>query len=297
MFDRALLLEPVGESTPCGPPLRDHPAYDDLRKLATSPQQPEWGRLRSKAVTLAEASRDLRAWIWVTRASLCTEGLLGLANGLELIADGLERFWDLLPPLDAEEDDPRERFLGRLMALTELGVTNYRCKLDELVSSGRNLTDLRADLDKAIAAASEDASASAAIARVHAATQAITRTFVSRFGAQRDPQLGFEVVLGKLMALETKLDAGRVDAPPTAASAPAGKGQVLGGISSRHDVVRALELILEYYEGNEPSSPVPLLVRRAKRLVPLSFADAMKELAPGGLKELQVVTGVTDEKK
>jgi type VI secretion system protein ImpA len=55
--------------------------------------------------------------------------------------------------------------------------------------------------------------------------------------------------------------------------------------------------VLEYYKGNEPSSPVPLLVQRAKRLVPMSFVDAMKELAPAGLKELQAVSGHTDEKR
>lgn len=296
MFDRALLLEPVGENTPCGPPLRDHPVYDDVRKLATSSERPDWARLQGKTIALAETSRDLRAWIWVTRASLCADGLPGLAHGLELIADGLERFWDVVPPLDTEKEDPRERFLGRLMALTELGVTNYLCNLDALVKSGRSLTDLRADLDKAIATATGNASATATVTRAYAAAQAITGTFVSRFGAERDPQLGFEVIFGKLATLMPKSDTDRVDALPPSSPAFSAENQVLREISSRHDVIRAFELVLKYYEDNEPSSPVPLLVQRAKRLVPLSFTDAMKELAPAGLKELQVVTGVTDEK-
>jgi type VI secretion system protein ImpA len=68
-------------------------------------------------------------------------------------------------------------------------------------------------------------------------------------------------------------------------------------VTSRDDVVRALNLVLDYYKANEPSSPVPLLVQRAKRLVPMSFMEAIKDLAPAGLKEMQAVTGNTDEKK
>ena len=70
-----------------------------------------------------------------------------------------------------------------------------------------------------------------------------------------------------------------------------------GIIASRDDVVRALDRVLDYYRAHEPSSPVPLLVQRAKRLVPLSFLDAMRELAPAGLKELQAVAGTAEEKK
>jgi type VI secretion system protein ImpA len=56
-------------------------------------------------------------------------------------------------------------------------------------------------------------------------------------------------------------------------------------------VLRALDQVLEYYRAHEPSSPVPLLVKRAKRLVSMSFLDAIKDLAPTGLKELQAVAG------
>src|ERR1051326_6730346 len=46
----------------------------------------------------------------------------------------------------------------------------------------------------------------------------------------------------------------------------AGAG-ISGGIQSRADVVKALDLISRYYVQNEPSSPVPLIIDRAKRLV------------------------------
>ena len=62
-------------------------------------------------------------------------------------------------------------------------------------------------------------------------------------------------------------------------------------------VVAALDRVLDYYARHEPSSPVPLLVGRAKRLVSMSFFEAIKELAPSGLKELQTLAGSGDEAK
>ncbi len=300
-FDCAVLLAPVSGDKLCGEALDEHALYDDFRKLSSSPSRPDWGRYLDRATALSQASRDLRAWIWLTRASLCADGVPGLAAGLRLMSDGLARYWDELPPQHADEADPSERFMTRLSALTQLGVTNYQCNLDQLQGHGRNLADLRADLDLMVAKAAPDAATRAAIDDARAATEAIARLFAERFGPGRDPQLGFEVVLDKLKAIEPKFG----DAPAAARGAPdrpvpanlPAAAQAMGPVGTRDDVVRALDLVLEYYKGNEPSSPVPLLVQRAKRLVPMSFFDAMKELAPAGLKERQAVSGHTDEKK
>jgi type VI secretion system protein ImpA len=300
-FDCAVLLAPLSGDKLCGEALDEHALYEDFRKLASSPSRPDWGRHLDRAMTLSRDSRDLRAWVWLTRASLCADGVRGLAAGLRLMADGLQRYWDELPPQHADEPDPSERFMMRLSALTQLGATNYQCSLDQLGGHGRNLADLRADLDLMVAKAAPDAATRAAIDDARAAMDAMVRLFAERFGPGRDPQLGFEVVLDKLMAIEPKFgDAASATAGgaarPTAPAVSAAAG-ALGPVGTRDDVVRALDLVLEYYKNNEPSSPVPLLVQRAKRLVPLSFLDAMKELAPAGLKELQAVTGNTDEKR
>jgi type VI secretion system protein ImpA len=306
-FDCAVLLAPVSGDKPCGEALPGHALYEEFRNLVGSPTRPDWARYLDRAVAVAQTSRDLRAWVWLTRASLCQDGVLGLATGLRLMADGLQRYWDELPPQDMEETDPGERFMARLSALTLLGATNFRSNLDELQRNGRNVADLRADLDAMVAKAAPDPATRAAMDDARAAIGAITRLFAERFGPGRDPQLGFELVLGKLKAIEPKFrdapaapggegaeaTAVPASAPPVASAA----ANALGPVSSRDDVVRALDLVLGYYKANEPSSPVPLLVQRAKRLVPMSFMEAIKDLAPAGLKEMQAVTGNTDEKK
>jgi type VI secretion system protein ImpA len=82
--------------------------------------------------------------------------------------------------------------------------------------------------------------------------------------------------------------------PAAASTAPA---QALpGAISSRQEVERCLEMIIEFYERTEPASPIPLLARRMRKMVPMSFLQLMEEVAPSGMKEFRSIAGVPDEK-
>jgi type VI secretion system protein ImpA len=301
-LDVAAMLRPISAGEPCGPSLRYHDDFVALRELAAGDERAEWARVRDQALSLAGQGHDLRVWVWVCRAGLCSDGLAGLADGLDLIAQGSARYWDELPPFDPDETTPEERFLGRINALTELGITSHRANLADLMRVNRNLTDLRADLDRMIARTVPDAAAKAALERCHAAMAAIGETFRTRFGDGHDPQLGFEFLAERLTALTPKFGAVTPPVGSPAAAAAGGSAApaahaALGPVTSRDDVVRALNLVLEYYHANEPSSPVPLLVARARKLVTMSFLEAMKDLAPAGLKELQAVAGTTEEKK
>ena len=71
-----------------------------------------------------------------------------------------------------------------------------------------------------------------------------------------------------------------------------GGGVALSGeIGSREDVVRVLEKICEYYERFEPTSPVPIFMQRAKRLVTMNFVDVIKDLAPEAMTKIDIFTG------
>ena len=76
-----------------------------------------------------------------------------------------------------------------------------------------------------------------------------------------------------------------------------GRGGVAisGEISSRTDVVRVLDKICEYYERFEPASPVPIFMKRAKKLVTMSFVDVIKELAPEAMSKIDLYTGSSGE--
>jgi type VI secretion system protein ImpA len=66
-------------------------------------------------------------------------------------------------------------------------------------------------------------------------------------------------------------------------------------IRGRQDVVHWLDRICEYYAQHEPSSPLPLLLQRCRRLVAASFLDILRDLAPDALSQFQISTGKTEE--
>lgn len=63
------------------------------------------------------------------------------------------------------------------------------------------------------------------------------------------------------------------------------------GIRSREDVERRIDEICEYYERYEPSSPTPLVLKRARRMVSMDFMEILRDLAPGGVGEAEVIFG------
>jgi type VI secretion system protein ImpA len=105
------------------------------------------------------------------------------------------------------------------------------------------------------------------------------KKFLEAQVARRMPQAGVDGAEGS----QSAEDGGAVPA--------AGVAAATGRIQSPDDVRRRLDDLCEYYARHEPSSPIPLLLRRAQRLVGLSFTDLMQDLAPGGISELRVVAG------
>ena len=78
---------------------------------------------------------------------------------------------------------------------------------------------------------------------------------------------------------------------PEGAAASVG-GPISGQIRSKQDVIRIIDRICDYYAQNEPSSPVPLLLKRAQRLVSKDFLEIMKDLSPEGLRAIETLAGI-----
>ncbi|UYV37342.1 type VI secretion system protein TssA [Rhodobacteraceae bacterium D3-12] len=89
-------------------------------------------------------------------------------------------------------------------------------------------------------------------------------------------------------------------AAPSASGASSANGSAAvapGAINSRRDVEKSLDAIVSFYERTEPSSPIPHLARRMRRMVAMDFLELMEEIAPSGLKEFSSVAGVDVKKK
>ena len=68
-----------------------------------------------------------------------------------------------------------------------------------------------------------------------------------------------------------------------------------GEIRSREDVLKLLQKICQYYDRNEPSSPVPLMLKRAARLAEMDFMQIINDLSPDAIPQIRTVTGEKEE--
>ncbi|QDI78298.1 MULTISPECIES: type VI secretion system protein TssA [Leisingera] len=80
-----------------------------------------------------------------------------------------------------------------------------------------------------------------------------------------------------------------------AAPAAAAAGRPAGAINSPADVSNTLDRIISYYRRAEPSSPLPILLERCKRLVGADFLTIMKDMAPQGVDNVHLIGGIEED--
>lgn len=284
---------------------------------------PDWRAVGHKAAELFARTKDLRATMLLIKAAVHTEGLSGLCGGVDLLRQLLERYWEgVHPRLEADDDlDPTMRInilrelcdreamllpvrnaplvsfpaLGTF-GLRQIGLATGELKLpagsqevapalDVIEGAFRNckLDDLRATAGAVRAAAGH-----LAAIEVHVTNQVGT-LHALRFAELLDVLGQIERVLAARLADRGVSDVPAQPGAPGGGVDPRAAGS--GQVSSRDDVIRLLDRICEYYERNEPSSPIPVLLRRCKRLVPMQFMDIVRELVPDGLSQFEVIRG------
>jgi type VI secretion system protein ImpA len=86
-----------------------------------------------------------------------------------------------------------------------------------------------------------------------------------------------------------------LELPAGVATAVVEQRAVVGEITSREDVIRLLDKLCEYFNRYEPSSPVPLLLKRARTLATKDFMGILLDLAPGGAEQAKLILGVQDK--
>lgn len=80
-------------------------------------------------------------------------------------------------------------------------------------------------------------------------------------------------------------DAGAEIVPGAAKEAGKPRAFIADTPRNRADVIAAIEAILRFYAESEPSSPVPLMLRRVLTWVSKDFMELMQEIAPNGADE------------
>jgi type VI secretion system protein ImpA len=81
-------------------------------------------------------------------------------------------------------------------------------------------------------------------------------------------------------------------AAPTRAAVTAAS---LNSVSTRADAMRLLDIVCRYYEQHEPSSPLPMMIARARRLADKGFLEILQDLAPDGLQQAANIVQPRDQ--
>lgn len=293
-------------------------------------EPPEWRSIQQQSLDLLARSKDLRITHFLLQSALALQGVAGLAEALTLIDALLRDYWaDLHPRLDADDDnDPTVR----INALTGLTCdTNIRLLRESILTRSRTFgpVTLRAALNASgllsfpdeqlgtqqLNAAFLDSDPEQlqatrdALIAARAACEAIEQQVNDQVGsaqgvdlsALKQPLKQALQILNQAVpgtAGSSEPEAVSEDNAPSvdfaAAPAPAAPRPV-GDIASRDDVLRSLDKILAYYTRHEPSSPLPVLLNRAKNLVHADFAAIVRNLIPDGMSQFENLRGPDGE--
>jgi len=326
------LTAPVSEESPCGENLEYDSRFLELEQVTeglpehmmtaepSEEEGPDWKKARELALSLLKETRDLRVTVHLTRALVHTDGLPGVDEGLGLIREYLERYWECVhPQLDPDEDnDPTFRIntleilddpFAFVTALKDIplveakGVGQFTLRHIEQATSGEN-ENLTPEL---IAAAFHEADPESVgqtcqhIANVSEHLQAIQSSLSDKIDPELIPpfkRLGALIedarhTLSRFAALSSEPDesaVGTVEETVSHTFAPPAQG-----FNSREEIARTIEKMCEYFERNEPTSPVPLLLQRARRLMTMNFMELVEELANDGSHQAATILGMTDD--
>lgn len=323
--------QPISEDSPSGENLEYDPDYLEMVKLleprskggtiakdedARAEEPPDWAAVGKIATGLLKKTHDCRVAIYAAIASLHTKGLDTFQDYLELLNTYLSDFWDTVhPQLDAEDDDDATMRVNAIEALDEyrhIVPALERAKLVELKGVGQfGVHEVELAQGKETPREGEE------VPDLNLVRQAFMKAEPEQLTALRDAAQGSIALLKEIRSTWDDKSGGKpgpdfknadkslakvvsvldefIPSEQAGQEGPEMEGGVgveaSGAIRSRSDVVRVLDNICEYYSTHEPSSPIPLLLRRAQRLVEKSFMEILADIVPDSVPQAEIVSG------
>ena len=285
-----------------------------------------------RALELLSRSKDLRIAVILAEAVLHSDGFDAFSKVMAYIDNVLDVYWDTVHPmLDADDDDDPTMRVNAVGGLVDAQSVLRAVRWAPLtLSRGMGKFSLRhvqvaegenppsSDMDQVPTTAlingafadtdpTEMAAIRAGIDGARDSLKKLGKTLDARISSQSPDLSALDKLLFKAQGAVNKALGGGEAASPEGASqgAPSGGGGdsrpvggggggALGSIASNDDVVRAIDRICEYYARYEPSSPVPLLMQRARRLVSADFMTIMKDMASGGIDQVTTISGISE---
>ncbi|GLP96847.1 type VI secretion system protein TssA [Paraferrimonas sedimenticola] len=299
----------------------------------TEEKKVNWKQVQSRALELCSKSRDLRVLTLWFRANIMVEGATGLAS-LDVLHNWLGELWESMHPQLDPEDGAFERasalaylagsetFLTPLRRCVlidggRLGQFSFRdLQMIEGTIAGledNEKTDKKMAVNKSVAAMGPEG-VQALSSVLQRASQGVEQLLgeLDRLGGQDAcPPLGsFTSLLNEVQQLwqpyadkvtpspreQEQTELSEPESPAAASAAPTPNSTSLPNrITSRQQVISALNLVCDYYRDFEPSSPVPLIIQRAEKLVEADFMSIIQEVSPEAIGTIQSLVGQPDK--
>lgn len=283
----------------------------------------DWRDMLSRCEALMKQTKDVRVYIFLAQAALHLKRLPGLAGAFQLIRTSMSEYWTEMHPI---LDDAKDETPWRIMTLNELSGDSLISLLTatpiveskqagnftlrdiklakgeiQLVENSEEVIPEMGLIEAAFQESGQEALA-ASLNLVNQIQDDITQLQDQLSASEcSHARYGWDKLITNLKYIAgvysqyVTVSVEEVVEEEGESEPGASDMEVMvksSGINNRTDVLEALGKICEYYAKYEPSSPVPILVERTKKLVTMDFMSIMKELSPEGVKQVELIAGV-----
>jgi len=323
-------LSPINEENPCGDDISAEQDYLALKSqcepalsgfASVEEKEIRWPSIFDQTNSLIEKSKDINVLMWHCRAALNVHGLVGFARALAATLATIDQYWSgIYPQLDPDdENDPFERVLALQSVNSFEGLLNdlINCALvknkqgstlvlSNLLSENHHIVQSSVDSEVIpLFNTLDEQEKNDIIGATYVISNFINdvNTLLEKHTSNNnlfnvEKYENYSKIIAKILQnvapndleLENDMDEGN---EPNSSSSSSSTNKAI--VQNRNDVERMLDLIIAYYQKEEPSSPMPFLLRRAKGLVNKDFIEIISELSPGGANEAKSICGIIDE--
>ncbi|RMB54805.1 type VI secretion system protein ImpA [Sphingomonas sp. PP-CE-3A-406] len=316
------LLEPVSADAPAGEDLsydaerqRIEEAFEVASLAADVSEAVDWRETIALIEAQSRRTKDVWLAVYLARAGTRTGSLEIVETGCAMLAGLFDRYWDSVhPTLDEYGIQGRKgpcesltriaEFLGplqRTVLLTHPRLGSYsgddfaRFARDGDAAEGYGLfraalNDTPLDVLETVLGRLDQIESSlrqadAILTREAAAADETGTNFAPTF----EVLSAIRRAVAPHAGVEVEAVADRMEEPAGDIEAPSSKGAAVGRVDSREDVMRALDAISDYYQRREPSSPIPVALRRVRGWIGLDFMAIIKDIAPNSVADAGTV--------
>lgn len=331
----ASLAQPIAGENPCGANLEDTQllaSFDAYHLFGqTMPkknpesgevEEPDWREVKAKSLEALEQSKDLRLLAHFAAATLRIDGWPGFLGSLHVAAGWVKDHWAAVYPLVDEDAILRKNALSCLSdriaildgvrrtpvienkQLGRYALRDFEMAKGTVTPGEKDKPPTESEVTAVLTASplEELQPLEQSLATAIADLQSIDGAMREFGGAAASPDFDALMdALGQLRKiLKEQIDlrgaaTGEAGATEGGAAGGGGAGMAVGGIKSRQDAIRAIDTIAAFFRQNEPSSPVPLFLDRAKNLVGKNFLEALENIVPDAVPGAKSAGGIKDE--